>query len=68
MKFNIQNCNDFKSVSWHDYFSIIINEFAIILIRRYDWPDHPKYSTVDYTFEIQIFGFSVYKHTECFME
>ena len=68
MKFNLQNCNDFKSVSWHDYFSIIVNEFAILLIRKYDWPDHPKHLTADYTFTIQILGFTVYQHIEYFKE
>jgi hypothetical protein len=38
MKFTKQNYNEFKyHLRWHDYISIIINEFPIFLIRRYDW-------------------------------
>jgi hypothetical protein len=34
--FRLQNYNEFKdSVRWHDYFSIMVNEFPV-LVRKYD--------------------------------
>ena len=57
--FTMQNYNEFKGqIRWHDYFSIMVNEFPVILIRRYDW-----YDTESYTFMIQLFGFKVYQRT-----
>ena len=39
------NYNEFKShVRWHDYFSLMINEFPILLIRRYDWFDDNEHT------------------------
>jgi len=34
-----KNYNEFRNVwlRWHDYVSIMINEFPILQIRRYDW-------------------------------
>lgn len=59
MKFNFQNYNEFKSgVRWHDYISILINEFPVILVRKYDYPHENDKSTL----MIQILGFKVYQH------
>jgi len=41
---------------WHDYLAIMVNEFPIILIRKYDWLD-----TEEYTFSVNILGFKVYQ-------
>jgi hypothetical protein len=55
MNFQWQNHNDFKTpISWHDYVSVIVNEFPILLVRRYDW-----FSTDETTVLIQIFGFRI---------
>jgi len=60
MKFTIQNYNDFKSgVRWHDYFAIVINEFPVILVRKYDWPNDSD----EYTVVVQVLGFRVYHRT-----
>ena len=54
-----QNYNEFKDgVRWHDYFSFIVNEFSIVLVRKYDWPFGDNRT---YVFLIDIFGFTVYK-------
>lgn len=49
--------NQFKDcwTRWRDYFSIIINEFPILLIRKYDFLDVDVSVLI-----IQIFGFEVY--------
>ena len=53
----LQNANEFKTwMRWHDYFSIIIHEFPIILFRKYDWMD--KESS---TFMVQVLGFKIYQ-------
>jgi hypothetical protein len=56
VKFALQNYNEFKDgLRWHDYISIIINEFPIFVIRRYDWlTDNPVTST----YMVQILGFN----------
>ena len=57
MFFTLKNYNEFKgSVRWHDYISIMFNEFPVILVRRYDWLD-----TERYTFMVQLFGLRVYQ-------
>ena len=57
MKFTLRNYNEFKThMGWHDYVSVLINEFPIILVRRYDWFDLDQY-----TFMVQILGFKVYQ-------
>ena len=59
MKFTTQNYNEFKNgVRWHDYFAIMINEFPVILVRKYDWPHD---SDDRYTFIVQVLGFKVYQ-------
>ena len=56
--FKFQNYNEFKdSVRWHDFFSIMVNEFPVILIRKYDWP----HTNDQYTFMVQVLGFKVYQ-------
>ena len=57
MKFLLQNYNEFQHVRWHDYFSIVINEFAVILVRKYDWPGEG----CDWLIHVQIMGFIVYE-------
>ena len=57
MKFLPQNYNEFKHVRWHDYFSIVINEFAVILVRKYDWPNDGG----GWMIHVQIMGFIVYE-------
>jgi len=38
MKFLLQNYNEFKGpIRWHDYINVMINEFPILLLRRYDF-------------------------------
>lgn len=57
MVFTLKNYNEFKGpVCWHDYISIMFNEFPVVLVRRYDWFD-----TERYTFMVQLFGFKVYQ-------
>ena len=57
IRFQLQNYNEFKSwMRWHDYLAIMVNEFPIILIRKYDWLD-----TEEYTFSVNILGFKVYQ-------
>lgn len=59
MKFTTQNYNEFKDgVRWHDYFSIMIHEFPVILVRKYD---HPHAYNNQYTFMVQVLGFKVYQ-------
>jgi len=59
MKFTKQNYNEFKNgVRWHDYFAIIINEFPVVLVRKYDWP----HENDNYTFMVQVLGFKVYQY------
>jgi hypothetical protein len=51
------NYNEFKSpVRWHDYVSVIIHEFPILLIRRYDWMDDEKSTLL-----IQVLGVRVHR-------
>lgn len=55
MKFKWQNYNEFKSgVSWHDYVSVIVNEFPVLLVRRYDWLEEEMT-----TWLVQILGFQL---------
>jgi hypothetical protein len=57
--FKLQNYNEFKNhVRWHDYFAIMINEFAVVQVRRYEWFDKEQY-----TFVIQVLGFAVFHRT-----
>jgi|LakMenEpi03Aug12_release.lakeMendotaPanAssembly.Ray.scaffolds.fasta_scaffold6185995_1 hypothetical protein len=54
----LQNYNEFKNgVRWHDYFTIMVNEFPIILVRKYDWHENDTY-----TFMVQVMGVKVYQH------
>ena len=55
--FKLQNYNEFKHVRWHDYFSIMVNEFPVILVRKYDW----LHENDQYTFMVQILGFKIYQ-------
>lgn len=58
MKFRLQNYNEFRQhVRWHDYFSIMINEFSVILVRKYSWPHEGN----DKLFLVQVLGFTVYQ-------
>lgn len=58
MKFNLQNYNEFKNgVRWHDYISVMINEFSIILLRRYDEPHSDSF---DPFIIFQILGFMIF--------
>jgi hypothetical protein len=60
MKFTTQNYNEFKNgVRWHDYFAIVVNEFPVILVRKYDWPHD---GDDRYTFMVQVLGFKVYQY------
>lgn len=54
--FKLQNYNEFKGVRWHDYFTIMINEFSVIQIRRYDWYDQGQY-----TFVVRVLGFNLFQ-------
>lgn len=55
--FRMQNYNEFKGhVRWHDYFAIMVNEFPVVLVRRYEWMD-----TERYTFTVQVFGTTLFK-------
>ena len=57
--FYLQNYNEFKDgVRWHDYLAFVINEFPVLLIRRYDWPGD---SDEAYTFMVQVLGFKIYQ-------
>lgn len=56
--FKLQNYNEFKNgVRWHDYFAIMVNEFPVILVRKYDWP----HDNDNYTFIVQLFGFNLFR-------
>ncbi len=58
MKFRLQNYNEFKDgIGWHDYFSFIINEFAILLVRKYELGLHSGKYTKFY--HVQILGFKI---------
>ena len=60
MNFVRQNYNEFKNgVRWHDYFSIMINEFPVVLVRKYNWMQENN----QYTFIVQVLGFKVYQRT-----
>jgi hypothetical protein len=41
MKWQGTITNEFHDcwIGWHDYVSVMIHNFPIILWRRYDWPD-----------------------------
>ncbi len=55
MKF--QNYNEFHDwMRWHDYVSVIIHEFPLLLVRRYDWLGEDKS-----TLMVQLFGFKVFQ-------
>jgi len=55
--FSLQNYNEFNQhVRWHDYFSIMINEFPVILVRRYEWREIAQYTNI-----VQLFGFCIYR-------
>lgn len=57
LEFGTQNYNEFKShMRWHDYLSIIVHEFPIALVRRYDWLDEERS-----TFMVQFLGVKVYQ-------
>lgn len=59
MKFFKTNYNEFRSyVRWHDYFNLSINEFAIILARRYDFD---RLDNSIHTYLFMFFGFTIYK-------
>jgi hypothetical protein len=54
--FRLQNYNEFKvKTRWHDYLSIMINEFAVLNVRKYWFLDEEV--TV---LSVQILGFTVY--------
>lgn len=57
MRFRLQNYNEFKHVRWHDYFSFMINEFPVVLVRKYDWPNEGD----QWVFLVQILGFKVFE-------
>ena len=56
IKFRLKNYNEFRYwwIRWHDYISIMINEFPILLVRRYDWLDKNES-----TWLITFIGFSM---------
>ena len=59
IKFTLQNYNEFKHwTRWHDYCAFSLNEFQLLLVRRYDWMDKEES-----TLFIQFFGFTIYKLT-----
>jgi hypothetical protein len=59
-RFHWQNHNEFKSkMRWHDYFALVIHEFSIVLVRRYDWMEKPDDESR--TFIIQILGWTIYQ-------
>lgn len=40
LKFKIKNYNEFRThIRWTDFVSVIICNFNILLIRKYDWLD-----------------------------
>jgi hypothetical protein len=55
--FQLQNYNEFKDVQWHDYVAIIIHEFPILLVRRYNFGLHSEEMTTTYL--VQILGFKI---------
>ena len=55
--FRLQNYNEFRNhVRWHDYIAIIVNEFPVVLVRRYDWMD-----TERYTLTVQVLGITLFQ-------
>ena len=57
MKFQLKGYNEFRHhIRWHDYISIIVHEFPVLLIRKYDWPDDFS-KELDYTLVVGILGF-----------
>jgi hypothetical protein len=60
-RFQLQNYNEFSEhIRWHDYISIMINEFPVVLVRKYDDP-HETRGYYWSAFLIQIMGFKVYQ-------
>jgi hypothetical protein len=58
MKFYKQWYNEYHGdIRIHDYFSFMINQFPIIVIRRMDNP-HSKYEGMDKIISIGLFGFT----------
>jgi hypothetical protein len=56
-RFTKQNYNEFRDVRWHDYLSLIVDEFAVLLIRRYDFGLHEgEFKSV---YHVQILGFKL---------
>lgn len=52
-------CEYKNHVRIYDYFSIMINNFPILVFRRYDWDLHSKFNSSTYSFGI--FGFDFNK-------
>lgn len=54
--FHLQNYNEFKGgVRWRDYVNLTLNDFSVIVIRRYDWLDWEQS-----TYLVQLFGVVVF--------
>ena len=62
-----QNANEFKQgLMWHDYVSVMIHEFPLLLVRRYDWIYDQEgcwlpEEEIQSTFSVQVLGFRVYQ-------
>ena len=50
----LQNYNEFKGpMRWHDYLSVMVHEFPIVLVRRYDFDADGDWES---TYMVQILG------------
>ena len=56
MNFPKQNYNEFKSwVRWHDYVSVMVHEFPLLLARRYDWMEDESSTFSFYIAGVKVF-------------
>lgn len=56
----LTNYNEFDVwIRWHDYVSVIVNEFPVVLVRRYYW--HDVKTT---TLMIQVLGYKLLQTTK----
>lgn len=56
----LTNYNEFDVwIRWHDYVSVIVNEFPILLVRRYYW-----YDVKTTTLMIQVLGYKLLQTTK----
>jgi hypothetical protein len=65
MLFNLQNYNEFQGgVRWHDYVALMVNEFPVLLVRRYDFGLHS--AAASRTYVVQVLGLLVWQNiTSC---